>query len=94
MISAYAIIMIYISVLTFIIVFLSRLFFRKNTTDALVKLIYVVLVLAIVGIVQLMLYGESNQNSLFIYSAIVIISIIILRASRKRVKNESRFHVH
>ncbi|OMD94187.1 hypothetical protein BSK67_14885 [Paenibacillus odorifer] len=86
MISAYAIIMIYISVLTFIIVFLSRLFFRKNTTDALVKLIYVVLVLAIVGIVQLMLYGESNQNSLFIYSAIVIISIIILRASRKRVK--------
>ncbi|KGE19146.1 hypothetical protein [Paenibacillus wynnii] len=86
MISAYAIIITYISVLTFILVFLSKKIFKKSTAAAMNKLIYVVLVLAMVGVLTQLYRGESNPNGLFIYSAVIIIGIILLRSKRNKIK--------
>lgn len=84
MLIPFLIIMTAITAITFIVLFLSKFFFKKTHTA--IKLAYVGITLAICGIVYSLLYrdGVQDQHSLFFYSMHIFIMIMIISQTKKR----------
>ncbi|OKP96485.1 hypothetical protein A3849_20550 [Paenibacillus sp. P46E] len=86
MITAYAIIMPFVTFITFLFIILSRMFFKKNNDISKKKIAYIPLLLAIIGVFQLMIYGEVKSNHFFVYLAVILVSMYILRSDSREIK--------
>ncbi|RJG25319.1 hypothetical protein DQX05_07740 [Paenibacillus thiaminolyticus] len=84
MLIPFLIIMTAITALTFIVLFLSKFFFKK--THTVIKLAYLGITLAICGIVHSLLYGDGVQgrHNLVLYSMIILAMIIVISRTKKK----------
>ncbi|SUA98631.1 Uncharacterised protein [Paenibacillus thiaminolyticus] len=82
MLIPYLIILTAITAITFIVLFLSKFFFKKTHTA--IKLAYLVIALAIGGIMQSLLYGVQVRHSLTVYPLIILAMIIVISRTKKK----------
>lgn len=86
MITAYTIIMTYITIITFLAFLVLMFFNRQNGAAYKKKLVFVPIGLALLGIIQSLIYGKGDFNSVLIYLAIILVSLLIVRIENRKIK--------